>query len=145
MSFVDILRFFSSSTLTWLLKIRSTLRVPLVSRSFEGCRQLRYIMWIATSQKRIELSAYPTLKGKEAQIPSNKAFESGKTNTTSIPMLDITRSAHTVGITTVSLPIGRREAFSNWNWFFFYNWNWNCPFVLYECDTHASPGGVYVT
>lgn len=34
-------------------------------------------------------------------------------------MLDITRSAHTVGITTVSVPIGRSEAFSISNWLFF--------------------------
>lgn len=78
-----------------------------------------YIMWTVSSQNRIELSAATTLKGKEAQTPSNKAFESGKTNTTNIPMLDITCSAHTVGITTVSAPIGCREAFSISNWLFF--------------------------
>lgn len=77
-------------------------------------------MWIATSQNRTELSAAFTLKGKEAQTPCNKAFESGKTNTTNIPMLDIIRPAHTVGITNVRPPIGRREAFSISNWLFFF-------------------------
>lgn len=52
------------------------------------------------SPKAYRVFRRTTLKGKEAQTPSNKAFESGKTNTTSIPMLDITRPAHTVGITT---------------------------------------------
>lgn len=53
-------------------------------------------------QKRTELSAATTLKGKTAQTPSNKAsaLESNKTNTTNISMLDITGSAHTVSITT---------------------------------------------
>lgn len=77
-------------------------------------------MWKASSQNRLEVSAAATLKGKGAQTPSNKAFESNRTNTTNIPMLDITRSAHTVGITTVSAPIGRREAFSISNWLFFF-------------------------
>lgn len=60
-----------------------------------------------------------SLKEKEAQTPSNKAFGYGKTNTRHIPMLDIIRPAHTVGMTTVSAPIGRREAFSISNWLFF--------------------------
>lgn len=34
-------------------------------------------------------------------------------------MLDIIRPAHTVGMTNVSAPIGRRKAFSIWNWLFF--------------------------
>lgn len=75
-----------------------------------------------SSQKRFEVSAAAALKGKEAQTPSHKAFASSKTNTTHIPMLDIIRPAYTVGMTTVSAPIGRREAFSISNWlFFFYN------------------------
>lgn len=104
------------------------------------------INWIhnveASSQNHIELSAAPTLKGKEAQTPSNKAFASSKTNTRNIPMLDIIRPAYTVGITTVSAPIGRGEAFSISNWvFFFYNWNCNCPFVRHRWRAHAWLGG----
>ncbi|OWR42601.1 hypothetical protein KGM_214057A, partial [Danaus plexippus plexippus] len=52
------------------------------------------------SDCRIEVSAAVFLNVKEAQTPSNKAFGSGKTNTRHIPMLDIIRSAHTVGMTT---------------------------------------------
>lgn len=76
-------------------------------------------MWNISSQNRIEVSASYFLKGKEAQTLSNKAFGSSKTNTRHIPMLDIIRPALTVGMTTVSAPIGRREAFFNSNWLFF--------------------------
>lgn len=94
-----------------------------------GCTGVHNVK--VSSQKRFEVSAAAAPKGKEAQTPRHRAFASSKTNTTHIPMLDIIRPAHTVGMTTVSAPIGRREAFSISNWlFFFYNWNWHCRSVL---------------
>lgn len=102
-------------------------------------------MCTASSQNRSEVSTTATLKGKAPQTLSHKAFASGKTNTTHIPMQDITCSAHTVGITTVRAPIGCREAFSISNWLFFSTIEIGIVRLFCRTEIRMRGGDAYVT